>query len=111
MQGIFPNLKIVVEEKADGLYKVVGGASIVAKTKRDQMLDEHTFDEVNMTKPLTGFGSGYVGWFRLIIELLLIFRSRNHALFVRGVRSCFWLQHTGTFLLEEHRKGRRRKHG
>lgn len=61
LQGIFPNLKIVVEEKADGLFKVVGAASIVAKTKRDQLLDEHVFDEISMTKPLVGFGSGYGG--------------------------------------------------
>ncbi|KAI6183756.1 Ribonuclease [Aphelenchoides bicaudatus] len=59
LQSMFPKLKIVVEEKADGLFKIVGAASIVAKTTRDRLLDKHVFDEIDMTKPLNGFGSGY----------------------------------------------------
>jgi ribonuclease H2 subunit A len=63
MQSKFPNIKIVVEEKADGLYKIVGAASIVAKVNRDDLLENHVFDEIGMSRPIEGFGSGYVGKF------------------------------------------------
>jgi ribonuclease H2 subunit A len=60
LQKLFPEIKVFVEEKADSLFKIVGAASIVAKVNRDLLLEGHVFDEAEMLKPVTGFGSGYV---------------------------------------------------
>ncbi|CAN6445018.1 unnamed protein product [Victoria cruziana] len=56
----FPGIKFVVAKKADSLYPVVSGASIVAKVTRDRALREWVFDETaeNMNR---NFGSGYPG--------------------------------------------------
>ncbi|XP_040994998.1 ribonuclease H2 subunit A-like isoform X1 [Juglans microcarpa x Juglans regia] len=55
----FPGIKFVVA-KADSLYPVVSGASIVAKVTRDRALREWVFDETadNLHR---NFGSGYPG--------------------------------------------------
>lgn len=56
----FPGIKFVVEKKADSLYPVVSGASIVAKVTRDRALRSWVLEETaeNMH---TNFGSGYPG--------------------------------------------------
>ncbi|CAK9169652.1 unnamed protein product [Ilex paraguariensis] len=56
----FPAIKFVVAKKADSLYPVVSGASIVAKVTRDQALRDWVLDETaeNMHR---NFGSGYPG--------------------------------------------------
>ncbi|KAG6763409.1 hypothetical protein POTOM_030823 [Populus tomentosa] len=56
----FPSIKFVVAKKADSLYPVVSGASIVAKVTRDRALRDWVLDETaeNMTRD---FGSGYPG--------------------------------------------------
>ncbi|GMH11619.1 hypothetical protein Nepgr_013460 [Nepenthes gracilis] len=56
----FPFIKFVVAKKADSLYPVVSGASIVAKVTRDQALRDWIFDETaeNLHR---NFGSGYPG--------------------------------------------------
>ncbi|XP_074310795.1 ribonuclease H2 subunit A [Silene latifolia] len=56
----FPSIKFVVAKKADSLYPVVSGASIVAKVTRDRALRSWAFDESaeNMHR---NFGSGYPG--------------------------------------------------
>lgn len=56
----FPDIKFVVAKKADSLYPVVSGASIVAKVTRDRALKDWVMDETceNMNRK---FGSGYPG--------------------------------------------------
>ncbi|KAI6676640.1 hypothetical protein NL676_037436 [Syzygium grande] len=56
----FPGVKFVVAKKADSLYPVVSGASIVAKVTRDRALRGWVLEETaeNMHKE---FGSGYPG--------------------------------------------------
>ncbi|KAJ8466258.1 hypothetical protein OPV22_028810 [Ensete ventricosum] len=56
----FPGVKFVVAKKADSLYPVVSGASIVAKVTRDRALRNWVLDETaeNMQR---NFGSGYPG--------------------------------------------------
>ncbi|KAG1369706.1 ribonuclease H2 subunit A [Cocos nucifera] len=56
----FPGVKFVVAKKADSLYPVVSGASIVAKVTRDRALHGWMLDETaeNMHR---NFGSGYPG--------------------------------------------------
>lgn len=56
----FPNIKFVVAKKADSLYPVVSGASIVAKVTRDRALRDWVLDETaeNLHR---NFGSGYPG--------------------------------------------------
>ncbi|KAK9122812.1 hypothetical protein Sjap_012414 [Stephania japonica] len=56
----FPSIKFIVAKKADSLYPVVSGASIVAKVTRDRALRNWMLDETaeNMHK---NFGSGYPG--------------------------------------------------
>ncbi|CAL0320833.1 unnamed protein product [Lupinus luteus] len=58
LSKVFPSIKFVVAKKADSLYPVVSGASIVAKVTRDRAVREWVFDETaeNM---LRNFGSGY----------------------------------------------------
>ncbi|XP_027366788.1 ribonuclease H2 subunit A isoform X3 [Abrus precatorius] len=60
LSKIFPSIKFVVAKKADSLYPVVSGASIVAKVTRDRALKEWVLDETaeNMHR---NFGSGYPG--------------------------------------------------
>ncbi|XP_051116422.1 ribonuclease H2 subunit A [Andrographis paniculata] len=56
----FPSIKFVVAKKADSLYPVVSGASIVAKVTRDRALRDWMLDETaeNLQR---NFGSGYPG--------------------------------------------------
>ncbi|KAL7215249.1 hypothetical protein ACSBR1_027418 [Camellia fascicularis] len=56
----FPSIKFVVAKKADSLYPVVSGASIVAKVTTDRALRDWVLDETaeNMHRK---FGSGYPG--------------------------------------------------
>lgn len=56
----FPNIKFVVAKKADSLYPVVSGASIVAKVTRDRALRGWVLDETAENMHTT-FGSGYPG--------------------------------------------------
>ncbi|GMY23445.1 ribonuclease H2 subunit A [Fagus crenata] len=56
----FPAIKFVVAKKADSLYPVVSGASIVAKVTRDRALREWVLDET-ADNILRNFGSGYPG--------------------------------------------------
>ncbi|KAL6520726.1 hypothetical protein OROHE_016907 [Orobanche hederae] len=60
LSDIFPSIKFLVAKKADSLYPVVSGASIVAKVTRDRALRNWVFDESaeNMHR---NFGSGYPG--------------------------------------------------
>ncbi|KAG4984602.1 hypothetical protein JHK87_029351 [Glycine soja] len=60
LSNSFPSIKFVVAKKADSLYPVVSGASIVAKVTRDRALREWVLDETaeNMQR---NFGSGYPG--------------------------------------------------
>ncbi|CAN4126408.1 unnamed protein product [Withania somnifera] len=60
LSEIFPAIKFVVAKKADSLYPVVSGASIVAKVTRDRALRDWVLDETaeNMQR---SFGSGYPG--------------------------------------------------
>ncbi|KAL5710610.1 ribonuclease H [Ranunculus cassubicifolius] len=55
-----PSVKFVVSKKADSIYPVVSGASIVAKVTRDRAVRNWVLDETaeNMHK---NFGSGYPG--------------------------------------------------
>jgi ribonuclease H2 subunit A len=55
LQGLFPNLKIVVAKKADSLYPSVSAASICAKVARDSALSAWTCPEVGAAAT----GSGY----------------------------------------------------
>ncbi|KAL5733703.1 hypothetical protein ACOSQ2_033395 [Xanthoceras sorbifolium] len=56
----FHSIKFIVSKKADSLYPVVSGASIVAKVTRDRALREWVLEETaeNMQR---NFGSGYPG--------------------------------------------------
>ncbi|CAN1140024.1 Ribonuclease H2 subunit A [Linum perenne] len=54
----FPSIKFVVAKKADSLYPVVSGASIVAKVTRDRSLREWVLDETHEDIG-RNFGSGY----------------------------------------------------
>ncbi|KAJ4958036.1 hypothetical protein NE237_025147 [Protea cynaroides] len=56
----FPGVKFIVSKKADSLYPVVSGASIVAKVTRDRALHDWVLEETveNMHR---NFGSGYPG--------------------------------------------------
>ncbi|CAL0300265.1 unnamed protein product [Lupinus luteus] len=58
LSKIFPSIKFVVAKKADSLYPVVSGASIVAKVTRDRAVREWVLDETaeNIHR---NFGSGY----------------------------------------------------
>ncbi|KAL9670699.1 hypothetical protein QQ045_008257 [Rhodiola kirilowii] len=56
----FPDIKFVVAKKADSLYPVVSGASIVAKVTRDRALKDWVMDET-CESIHRSFGSGYPG--------------------------------------------------
>ncbi|KAE9589452.1 putative ribonuclease H [Lupinus albus] len=58
LSKVFPSIKFVIAEKADSLYPVVSGASIVAKVTRDRAVREWVFDET-AENILRNFGSGY----------------------------------------------------
>ncbi|KAM0674595.1 hypothetical protein GVAV_001782 [Gurleya vavrai] len=54
IKSFFPNLKVVIENKADSKYEIVSGASIVAKVNRDDILSNWELEDKNV-------GSGYPG--------------------------------------------------
>ncbi|XP_066357054.1 ribonuclease H2 subunit A-like [Miscanthus floridulus] len=56
----FPGIKFVVAKKADSLYPVVSGASIVAMVTRDRALRNWVFDETALSLHMKT-GSGYPG--------------------------------------------------
>ena len=54
-----PNKEVIAEHKADENYLAVGAASIIAKNRRDQIIDELNRDYIKRTKNRNGIGSGY----------------------------------------------------
>ncbi|XP_043475976.1 ribonuclease H2 subunit A [Leptopilina heterotoma] len=56
LQQIFPDLKIVVEKKADSTFPIVSAASICAKVSRDHALRAWQFREAEFS---SDYGSGY----------------------------------------------------
>lgn len=61
LEGIFPQLKIVVTSKADVKFPIVSAASICAKVTRDRVMDEWQFTEKGTASWSRDFGSGYPG--------------------------------------------------
>ncbi len=60
MQNFAGNDKLVIaEHKADENYLPVGAASIIAKNRRDQIIDELNRTYIKKTKDKNGIGSGY----------------------------------------------------
>ncbi|VDO49862.1 unnamed protein product [Onchocerca flexuosa] len=66
----FPGIKIIVSEKADAKFPIVGAASIIAKVvfrsinnlvRRDKTLRNWAFPEGDINIPPSGYGSGYPG--------------------------------------------------
>ena len=51
--------EVIAEHKADDKYLAVGAASIIAKTKRDMIIEEINKEYVRTTKDRDGIGSGY----------------------------------------------------
>ena len=54
-----PNREVLAEHKADENYLAVGAASIIAKHRRDQIIDELNRNYIKTTKDKNGIGSGY----------------------------------------------------
>lgn len=61
-RSAFPTLqKVVVAKKADATYRIVGAASIVAKTTRDRHIREWVFPELQRSEQLTmGHGNAQI---------------------------------------------------
>ncbi|XP_033126426.1 ribonuclease H2 subunit A-like isoform X2 [Anneissia japonica] len=60
LQGIFPDLTITVESKADAKFPIVSAASICAKVVRDRVLKTWTFsegDQYTLAKDVSGYPS------------------------------------------------------
>ncbi len=51
--------EVIAEHKADDNYLAVGAASIIAKTKRDMIIEEINKQYIRSTKDRDGIGSGY----------------------------------------------------
>lgn len=51
--------KVIAEHKADDKYLVVGAASIIAKTKRDEIINQINKEYIRSTGNKDGIGSGY----------------------------------------------------
>ena len=51
--------EVIAEHKADDNYLAVGAASIIAKTKRDLLIEEINKEYMRSTKDRNGIGSGY----------------------------------------------------
>ncbi|KAG9459061.1 hypothetical protein H6P81_003569 [Aristolochia fimbriata] len=60
LSEVFPGIRFVVAKKADSLYPVVSGASIVAKVTRDRALRNWVLHE-SVANTHRNFGSGYPG--------------------------------------------------
>ena len=54
-----PDCEVIAEHKADDKYLAVGAASIIAKTKRDLLIEEINKEYIRTTKNRDGIGSGY----------------------------------------------------
>lgn len=54
-----PDREVLAEHKADENYLAVGAASIIAKHRRDQIIDELNRNYIKTTKDRNGIGSGY----------------------------------------------------
>ena len=53
------NSEVLAEHKADDKYLVVGAASIIAKTRRDELIDQINKEYIKSTGDKNGIGSGY----------------------------------------------------
>ncbi|MBR5504125.1 MAG: ribonuclease HII [Methanobrevibacter sp.] len=53
------NTKVIAEHKADDKYLVVGAASIIAKTRRDEIIEQINKEYIRSTGNKEGIGSGY----------------------------------------------------
>ena len=53
------NSEVIAEHKADDKYLVVGAASIIAKTRRDELIDQINKEYIKSTGDKNGIGSGY----------------------------------------------------
>ncbi|WP_297980938.1 ribonuclease HII [uncultured Methanobrevibacter sp.] len=51
--------EVIAEHKADDTYLVVGAASILAKTRRDEIIEEINKEYIKSTGDEEGIGSGY----------------------------------------------------
>lgn len=73
----FPELEIVVTEKADSIYPIVGAASIVAKVTRDSCVLNWNYIEKDILDQK--LGSGYPGGidYHIIKHKYNFFRSIN----------------------------------
>ncbi|XP_068664370.1 ribonuclease H2 subunit A [Aristolochia californica] len=60
LSEVFPGIRFVVAKKADSVYPIVSGASIVAKVTRDRALHNWVLDET-VGDTNRNFGSGYPG--------------------------------------------------
>ncbi|CAL8097858.1 unnamed protein product [Calicophoron daubneyi] len=61
LEGLFPQLKICVESKADDTYAIVSAASIFAKVTRDRLLQLWPHSHRGEVPHDTPLGSGYPG--------------------------------------------------
>lgn len=53
------NCEVIAEHKADDKYLVVGAASIIAKTRRDELINQINKEYIKSTGDKNGIGSGY----------------------------------------------------
>lgn len=53
------NCEVIAEHKADDKYLVVGAASIIAKTRRDKLINQINKEYIKSTGDKNGIGSGY----------------------------------------------------
>lgn len=79
LKGIFPEIDITVEKKADSLYPIVSAASICAKVCRDHCITQWKFSEnPDISRE---YGSGYTSdpktkkWLRDVVEPIFGFPS------------------------------------
>lgn len=61
LRALFPNIKVVVSNKADSIYKIVSVASICAKVTRDHAVKNWQFLEEGISFSESEYGSGYPG--------------------------------------------------
>ena len=68
LEGLFPELKIIVAKKADSLYPCVSAASICAKVARDKALGEWKFSEDKVWKPHVHEVTLFNAYFSTIVD-------------------------------------------